>query len=139
MKKPHAFAHLVAGVVIGFVAALCAAQTPKQASGEQPSADASIGLGQLESFVMYLQDTGQTNILQRFGEYLNASIVSKNSADLGTTVAILQRLRDGHTNNACELLELKMDGDIVGFAGSYRELPASLRQQVSLKILGYAK
>jgi hypothetical protein len=44
--------------------------------------------------------------------------------------------RTGQTNLAYELLESHLDSDIVGFAAAYRQLPASLRDQTSLKTLG---
>jgi hypothetical protein len=54
-------------------------------------------------------------------------------------VAILQRLRDGRTNEAFELLEGRLSGDVAGFVASYRELPDSLREKVSVKSVEYAR
>jgi hypothetical protein len=58
---------------------------------------------------------------------------------LGVTVAILQRLRDGRTNEAIALLEGRVSTDIISFVASYRELPDSIRQNISLKSLEYAR
>jgi hypothetical protein len=139
MKTSRAFALGATALVIGFLAARwCAAQSARQPSKE-PATDSYIALHQLESFVAYLQDTKQTNTLQRFNEYSTVNIASQNSADLGVTLAILQRLRDGRTNEALELLEGRVSTDIVGFVASYRELPASLRAKISLKPLEYAR
>lgn len=55
------------------------------------------------------------------------------------TAAILQRLRAGRTNEAYELLEGRLDSDVISFAASYRELPKPLQEQGSLNVLGYAK
>jgi hypothetical protein len=88
---------------------------------------------------MHLQDTKQTNLLQEFGDYSNASLASRQCAELGVTLAILQRLREGRTNEAYELLEGRLNTDIIGLVSCYRELPASLRAQGSLKVLGYAR
>ena len=55
------------------------------------------------------------------------------------TLAILQRLRDGRTNEAYELLEGRLNTDIIGFVASYRQLLASVRDQPGLKVLGQAR
>ncbi len=140
MKTSRAFALASATLVVGFFAARwCAAQPSNQPSSKEPASYDFGALQQLESFVSYLQDTKQTNTLQRFNDYSNASLASRYYADLGVTLAILQRLRDGRTNQACQLLEGNLDADIVGFATSYRELPASLRDQTSLKVFGWVR
>jgi hypothetical protein len=140
MKTARSLAFVTAALLIGFFAARwSAAQTATPPARAESKTDYNFGLRELESFVSYLQDTGQTNALQRFRNYSNASLVSQKSADLGMNVAILQRLRDGRTNEAMALLENKVSGDIVGFVASYRELPASVREKVSLKPLELAR
>jgi hypothetical protein len=140
MKKSRAFALAAATLVIGFlVARWCAAQsTPEQASEERTNGDFG-AMDQLASFVSYLQETGQTNTLERFNRYSNSSLALHQYSDLGVTLAVLQRLRDGRTDQACRLLEISLDGDIVGFATSYRQLPASLQEQGSLAVLARAR
>lgn len=126
--------------MIGFLAARwCSAQPSNQASANEPTSYDFGALQQFGSFVTYLQDTKQTNTLNRFNDLENARLVSQKYADMGVTLAILQRLRDGRTNQAYELLEGNLDADIIGFAASYRELPDSLRNQTSLKALGWAR
>ena len=140
MKTSRAFALAGAALTAGFlVARWCIAQPSSQAPSKEPATDSYIGLHQLESFVAYLEDTKQTNILQRFNEYSTVTIASQKSADLGVTVAILQRLRDGRTNEAFELIEGRLSTDIVGFVASYRELPPSIRAKMSLKPIEYAR
>jgi len=140
MKTVRSFACITAALVIGFLAARwSAAQSARQPPPGESKADYAFGLRELESFVSYLQDTKQTNTLRRFNDYSNASIVSQHSADLGVTVAILQRLRDGRTNEAIELLEDRVSTDIIGFVASYRELPGSVREKISLKPLEHAR
>ena len=121
-----------------FVARWCAAQPSNQQSKEPASYDFG-ALQQLESFVSHLQETRQTDTLHRFDDYSNASVASRHYADLGVTLAILERLRDGRTNEAYELLEGRLDTDIVGFVASYRKLRASDREQPGLKVLGLAR
>jgi hypothetical protein len=140
MKTSRAFALAAAALVAGFLTARwCVAQPSNQPPSKEPANYDFGALQQLESFVFYLQATKQTNILQRFNDYSNASLACRQCADLGVTLAILERLRDGRTNQAFQLLEGNLDADIIGFAASYRELPASHRDQTSLKILGAAR
>ena len=140
MKTSHAFALAGGALVFGIlVARWCPAQTPDAASKkEQPTYEFG-ALQQLASFVSYLQDTKQTNTLQRFNDYMNASIASRNYAELGVTLGILQRLRDGRTNAAYELLEGQLDTAIIGFVRCYRELSASAQKQPGLKVLQQAR
>ncbi len=140
MKTSRTFAFVAAALVIGFFAARwCAAQSARQVSSKEPATYDFGALRQLESFVAHLQATKQTNILQRFNDYSNASVASHHYANLGVTVAILQRLRGGRTNEAYELLEGQVDTDIISFVASYRELPGQLRERTSLKVFGYAR
>ena len=140
MKTSRAFALAAAALVVGFFAArLCFAQPSGQTPLKEPASYDFGALQKLTSFVTYLEDTKQTNTLQRFNDYTTASLASHHYADLGVTLAILQRLRDGRTNQAYELLEGRLNTDIVGFVASYRELPASVRDQPGLKVLGQAR
>jgi hypothetical protein len=140
MKTSRAFALTAAALAVGFLAARwCAAQPSNQPPAKEPASYDFGALQQLASFVTYLQDTKQTNILQRYHDLSTASFALQHYADLGMTLAILQRLRDGRTNQAYELLEGRLDTDLIGFVASYRELPASAREQPGLKVLGWAK
>jgi hypothetical protein len=139
MKISRVFALAAAALAVGFlVARWCAAQPSSQSSTEPASYDFG-ALQQLESFVSHLQEAKQTDTLHRFDDYSNASLASRHYADMGVTLAILQRLRDGRTNEAYELLEGRLDTDIIGFVANYRKLPASVREQPGLKVLGSAK
>jgi hypothetical protein len=140
MKISRAFALAAATLVVGFFAARwCFAQPSGPSTREDATCYDFGAMQQLEAFVSHLQDTKQTNTLQRFNDYTTASLASRNYADLGVTLAILQRLRDGRTNDAYELLEGRLSTDIIGFVASYRELPASAREQPGLKVLGQAR
>jgi len=70
---------------------------------------------------------------------MNASLASQHYADLGTTLIILQALRDGHTNRVYGLLEGQLDADILGFVASYRQPPPSAREQPGLKVFRLAR
>jgi hypothetical protein len=140
MKTSCAYALAAAALAVGFLAAhWCAAQPSNQPPAKEPTSYDFGALQQLASFVSYLQDAKQTNTLQRFNDLMNASLASQNYADLGVTLEVLQRFRDGRTNLAYEVLEGRLDSDIIGFVASYRELPASAREQPGLKVLGWAR
>ena len=139
MRTSRAVALTGAALVIGFFAARwCAAQPTNPPPAKEPLYDFG-ALRQLESFVAYLQNTTQTSMLQRFNDYLNSSLASRHYADIGETLAILHRIRDGRTNQALELLEGRLNSEIIGFAASYRELPETSRQHPELKVLGQAR
>jgi hypothetical protein len=140
MKKTRAFALAAAALAVGFFAAhLCFAQPSGQTPEKKPVRYDFGAMQQLESFVTYLNETKQTNILQRFNDYTTASLASQHSADLARTMIILKSLRDGRTNQAYDLLEGQLSGDIIAFVAIYRELPASAREQPGLKILELAR
>lgn len=140
MKTLRAIALAMAALAIGFLAARwCTAQPSNHVPAKAPDRYDFGAMQQLVSFLSYLKDTGQTNTLQRFNDYMNASLASRHNADLGIILSVLQRLRDGRTNEAYGLLEVQLDGNIVGLVASYRNLPASARGPADLKILGEAK
>ena len=140
MNKSRVFALIGLALVSGFLAAhWSVAQSTVQTSTRATATDDAFGLHQLESFVTYLQDTKQTNVLKRFNDYSNAFIASQMSAEMGVRTAILLRLRDGRTNEAIRMLESQLAGDAVGFVASYRALPDSVRETVSLRSLKSAR
>src|SRR5262252_6467206 len=96
MKPTRTFGLVSLSLALGFLAAhWCAAQSEHQSSSQKTKAYDFGALQQLESFVSHLEETRQTNNLQQFGDYLNASLASRDSADLGMTLAVLQSFREG--------------------------------------------
>lgn len=139
MKTTHALALTATALITGFLMAhWCAAQSSTTTRKEPLSYDFG-ALHQLETFVSCLHDSKQTNILKKFDDYSNATMAAREYADLGMNLAILQRLRDGRTNQAYELLEGRLDSDIIGFVASYRKLSESAKDQPGLKVLGSAR
>jgi hypothetical protein len=140
MKTSRAFTLATAALIIGFFTARwCAAQPSNQPPAKEPTSYDFGAVQQLYSFVSYLQQTGQTNILQRFNDYLNATQASQQYADLGVTAHILYMMRTGQTELAYNVLEGQLNVNIAGFAAAYRQLPASLRDQSNLTALKDAK
>jgi hypothetical protein len=127
-------------LVIGFLAARWYyVQAPNQPSAKKSQSYDFGALQQLESFMAYLQKTGQTNTLQKFNDYTMASLANQFSGEMAVNLIVLQELRSGRTNQAYTLLEHELDSDIVGFVGSYRQLPPSARELGSLAILQKAR
>jgi hypothetical protein len=140
MKTSSALAFGLVALAIGFFAARWStAQTANRPSTQESSSYDFGALQQYESFISYLQDTKQTNILKRFNDYSNASLTLQHDSDLGMTLMILKALREGRTNQVYKLLETRVDADIVGFAASYSQLPASLQRAGSLDVLRLAR
>lgn len=140
MKTSRAFALASVALVVGFVAAhWCFAQPSGQAPPKGPARNGFGSMEQLESFISYLQDTKQTNTLHRFHDFITASDATLHLEELGQTLAVLQRLRDGRTNQAYELLEGRLSTYIIFFVRDYRELPASAHDQAALNVLAQAR
>ncbi len=140
MKTARTCIFIAAAIAAGFLAARwCAAQPSDRLPGKQSTNYDFGALDQLSAFVAHLQEAKQTNILHRFNDFETASLTSRQLADLGVTLAILQRLRDGRTNEAYELLEGRLDVDIVSFVQGYRDLPPASQDQRSLKTLVRAR
>lgn len=140
MKTSRALALAVVALAVGFSAACwCVAQPASQPPDKKPVNYDFLALEQYTAFVLYLQDTKQTNTLQKFNDLMNASNASQKYADLGMTVAILQRLKNGQTNQAYDLLEVELTGDIITFVSSYRQLPKAVRDQPGLNLLQRAR
>lgn len=126
---------------VGFLAARWSAaqSSNRPASKGRITGDNNPALEQLNLLVSYLETNKQTNALKLFYDHSNASIAQQNSADIGMTLHILMALREGRTNDAMELLEGKLDTDIIGFAASFKELPAPQREWLGLRSLTDAR
>ena len=139
MKTTRTFVSIALALSIGFVAAWwCAAQT--NAPAKKPvTGGSNPALERLTALVSYLGTNKQTNALKLFYEYSNASIAQQHSADIGVTLHVLMALREGRTTNALELLEARLDTDVIGFAASYKELSGTQRDRLDLHSLSEAR
>lgn len=113
--------------------------TQIRATLAQTGPDYLLGQHQLEEFVSYLKTRKQEETLDRFQAFLHSWLASQQTTDVAVTLAVLQNLRDGHTNAAMERLERRLSSDIVGFTDSYNNLPASLREKVNFGVLRNAR
>ena len=74
------------------------------------------------------------------GHYLTWKLITGSlAADTGMTISTLERLRSGKETNAVELLEIKLDGDLVGLGAFLTEVSKSRRDPTHIKILKMAK
>jgi hypothetical protein len=139
MKPTRTFVLIALALSIGFVVAWwCVAQTNAPAK-KAVTGNSNPALDRLSALVSYLETNKQTNALKLFYEYSNASIAQQHSADIGVTLDVLMALREGRTTNAMELLEGRLDTDIIGFAASFRELPGAQREWLGLQSLTEAR
>lgn len=139
MKKAHTLVPIGLVLIVSLlITCWCVAQT--NAPAKKPiTGDSNPALDRLTALVSYLETNHQTNALKLFYEYANASQALQHSADIGVTLHILMALREGRTTNAMELLEGRLDSDIIGFTSSYKELPSSQREWLGLHSLSEAR
>jgi len=141
MKTTKLFVLLSLGVVVGLLATCWAVGQPlNHASHPAPvTAPGNLAQDELTALVASLEAARATNTLKLFGAYSKTALAQRDSADLGMTVAVLQRLRDGRPDEAVDLLETRLDGVIIDFVACYRQLEVSKRDQFDLQLLRMAR
>jgi hypothetical protein len=139
MKKKRAFVLIAFTLTVGFaIASWSAAQTNSPA--KRPlTGNSNPALDRLMALESYLEANHDTNALRLFDEYANASIATANAAELGLKLHALKALREGRTNDAINLLETSIDGNIMSFATSYKEMPKSQQEWLGLSALSQAR
>ena len=141
MKKSRLFI-LHAGLIIGLLALYWSrAQTPSHplkvmVNGVEVH---TLMLDQHNALVGYLETAGQTNALELFRQYRCSYRADLSSSELGETVAILQYLRKGDTNQAIRLLEERLGRNANLLLNSYGGLNPTNRERVNLEPLQQAR
>jgi hypothetical protein len=69
----------------------------------------------------------------------NQFCISTLTAEAGNDLAELELLRAGKTTNAVELMEVNLDGDLIGFGGFLRDPHELKRNPLNVKILQRAR
>lgn len=139
MKTTRTFVLIASVFCIGLIAVWwCSAQSSTPAK-KPVTGNSNPALDRLTALVSYLEANKQTNALKLFDEYSSAAIAQQDSADMGVTLHILVALREGRTTNAIELLEGRLDTDIIGFASNFREMPEAQREWLGLHSLSEAR
>ena len=82
---------------------------------------------------------GAWGVAQFYGRFTGNLTSTSLAAEAGTTARILERLRAGNATAAVELLELKLDGAVIGLGAFLAETPASRRDPSHLKMLQIAR
>ena len=80
----------------------------------------NVAVEQLQLLLSDLNANKQTNALRHLNSYLTAMITTQHMADADVTVSVLERLRATHTAEAIDLLELQLDGALIGVADALR-------------------
>ncbi len=90
---------------------------------------------QLQLLLSDLSTHKQTNALSHLNAYLSAMTTTMQTADAATTLLILQRLRDGNSREAIDLLESRLDGSLIALSASLNAMPRAKRPPQSLELL----
>jgi hypothetical protein len=139
MKTKHVLAAVGLVVAIGFAVAWGSGAQTNNTTKRPITGDSNPGLDRFVALESYLESNHDTNGLRLFHEYANASNAQRDYVEMGTRLHVLKALREGRTNDAINLLETRLEGDIFGFAESYKELPKAQQEWLGLKILASAK
>jgi hypothetical protein len=133
MKTWRTFVIGAAALAIGFAAARWGIARP---SNQPPTVEEWKWTGYL-TYLESLKRSKQPSITYR--DWITLSAADSLNFSISENLEILESLRKGNTNEAYELLEERVDAEIVGFVGNYRQLPASARGQTTLKVLERAR
>jgi hypothetical protein len=105
----------------------------------QSAAQGAAATEQLRLLLLDLDANHQTNAVKHLYGYLSAMITSQQTADLSSTILILDRLRAGRVPEAIELLESRMDGALINLGATVGATPREERGSNSLATLQRAK
>lgn len=71
--------------------------------------------------------------------FMNTFYSTSLAAQTGMDVSLLKQLRANNVTNAIDLLEIELDGSVVGLGVYLRDIPESRRDPTHLEILSQAK
>jgi hypothetical protein len=139
MKNSRLFLLPVLAIGIGLLAARwSSAQTKTQASGKQ--ADTGLALHRLDLLVAHLEAKKDTKAIELLTDYQHALDGQQASAAIATNIRlILQKLREGRTQEVIEWQEGRLASDAVTLYASYNQITAATRDKLSLRSLGYVR
>ena len=105
----------------------------------QGAAQGDAASEQLRLLLLDLDANHQTNAVKHLYGYLSTMITSQQTADLNSTILVLDRLRAGRVPEAIELLESRMDGALINLGATVGATPREERGSNSLATLQRAK
>jgi len=139
MKIAGILVVVAAAFGIGFLVAKSEVSPDVKAFDFKTATNDDVSLQIYESLVYHLSDTKQTNALRDLNVFLDDQRTRQDGADLAVTVAVLQALRDGKTNEMFRYFEDHLDSQVGLFGSGYSLLPVALQKQQSLKPLRQAR
>lgn len=110
MKKLRLPLLMVSTLAIAIVISLRSTAQPAQAQDNRGV------LGQYEQLIASLYQRGDTNTAAQVANLVSAMNAERNATDIAMTVRVLNDLRSGHTNDAVQLLETRLDGALLTFS-----------------------
>jgi hypothetical protein len=139
MKKPYRFI-LLASFILGLLA-LCwsRAQTRQLKLIVNGIEVHTLTSDQHNALVGHLEAAGQTNALELLRQYRCSYYADLASSELRDTVAALQYVREGRTDEAIQLLERHLDFYASIMCNSYGCLSPTNRARVKLESLEQAR
>ena len=82
---------------------------------------------------------GGWGVSHYYGRFVDTWAVNSYAGDASTTLITLGQLRSGNDTNAIGLLEMKLDGDVVGLAAFLTDHPELRLDPINVKILKGAR
>jgi lipid-binding SYLF domain-containing protein len=99
----------------------------------------NVAVEQLQALIADLNANKQTNALRYLNSYLAASITTQYTADASLAIALLEQLRAKYSTEAVELVEMRLDGALIGLSSSLSAMPKPERPAIALQTLQRAK
>lgn len=110
MKKTRFILLMVGTLAITIAVSLRSTAQPAQAQNDRGV------LGQYEQLILSLDKRGDTNTAAQVADLVSAMQAERNATDIAMTVRVLHDFRSGHTNDAIQLLETRLDGALLTFS-----------------------
>ena len=82
---------------------------------------------------------GGWGVSKFWGRFTGDLSAGSMAAEASTTVSILKRLRAGDLTNAVELLEIELDGALIGLGVFLPDIPEAHREPLHLKVIRTAR
>ncbi len=82
---------------------------------------------------------GGGGVSKFWGRFTGDLSAGSMAAEASTTVGILKRLRAGDSTNAVELLEIKLDGALIGLGAFLPNIPEARRDPLHIKVVRTAR
>lgn len=122
MNRVRLLTYILSTVAIGIAAERHSAAQLGQKNRTTYAASSGILQQRLVRLISELSAKGDTNTLTQVTDLLSAKDVLQHTVHLDMTVALLERLRTGQTNEVIELLESGLDGALIGIANHPKDV-----------------